>query len=110
MISRTPSDRTLRRWLATGRPKRVHRLMESRPDVVARLDALSELDAAHAAALHGVVATPDGFTERVVAQVRRRHDEYTAASLLADLLGLGFHVGSALIDPADDDLPGSGGG
>ncbi len=108
MISRTPSDRTLRRWLATGRPRRVQRLMESRPDIVARLDALSELDAGHAAALREVVATPDGFTDRVVAKVRRRQDEYTAASLLADLLGLGFHVGSALIDPVEDDRPGSG--
>ncbi len=80
--------------------------MESRPDVAARLDALSELDADHAAALHEVVATPDGFTERVVAEVRGRQDEYTAAGLLADLLGLGFHVGGALFDPVDDDRPG----
>lgn len=107
MMSRTPSDRTLRRWLATGRPRRVRRLIESRPEVAARLDALSELDGAHSDAIHGMVATPDGFSERVVASVQRRHEEHTAAAALADLLGLGFHVGSVLLEPLDDeDLPG----
>ncbi len=105
---RRPSDRTLRRWLATGRPRRIQRLIETQPDVAARLDALSELDRDHAGALHGVVATPAGFSERVVDGVRRRHDEYTAASVLADLLGLGFHVGGVLLEAADDDeRPGS---
>ncbi len=106
--SRRPSDRTLRRWLATGRPRRVQRLIETQPEVAARLDALSELDRAHAGALHGVVATPDGFSERVVDRVRTQRDEYTAASVLADLLGLGFHVGGVLLDPDEDERPGSG--
>ncbi len=101
--SRRPSDRTLRRWLASGRPRRIGRLIESQPEVAARLDALSMLDRAHAGALHGVVATPEGFDERVVDGVQRRHDEYTAASVLADLLGLGFHVGGVLLEATDDD-------
>ena len=45
------------------------------------------------------------FHDRVVQGVRTRIDDYGTASVVADLLGLGFHVGRAMLPPDDD--PGS---
>ena len=101
MFRRGVSDRTLRRWLSTGRPSRVETLLASDPTVARRLDRLTELDEAEAAALAEVVAPEDDFEDRVLAGVQRRRDGLETASLLTDLLGLGLFVGRAMLPDTD---------
>jgi hypothetical protein len=98
MRIRSISDRALRRWLATGKPKRVERALGRSSAVAARLDALSELNEQQLAALEGLVTPTQDFENRVLAGVQRRRDLYGAASLLADLLGLGVHTARALVE------------
>lgn len=101
MVRRRVSDRALRRWLATGRPRRVEARLASDPSVARRLDQLTELDEAEAAALAGVVAPEEDFETRVLAGVHRLRDGMDTAALLTDLLGLGLHVGRAMLPDAD---------
>ena len=103
------SDRILRRWLATGRPSRVGRHVESDPAIAARLDALTALTGAQAGALEDLVTPEPRFEHRTAIGVQQRVAAYEAASTMLDLLGLGFHVGRAVLGDRGDDhqpLPG----
>ncbi|MCA1705973.1 MAG: hypothetical protein LC808_23010 [Actinobacteria bacterium] len=94
------SDRKLRRWLSTGKPRRVDRLLETNSAISARLDQLSRLDPALIAALAQMSSPPTGFGTRTVAAVQDRIDAYATVALVADLLGLGWHTGRAVLgDP-----------
>ncbi len=98
------SDKTLRRWLRTGRPTRVERHLDD-PDVTARLELLTRLDAGEVAALRSLSEPGDGFEERVTAGASRRANNETAG-LLIDLLGLGWHTTAAIAEPpGSDDTP-----
>ena len=105
-MTRAPSDRTLRRWLDTGRPKRVERLLDD-PAVSARIEALTALADREVALLrHHVMPGPD-FEERVISGVQERRDAYGVGAAVSDLLGLGIHVALALrprpIEPPSDE-------
>lgn len=94
-MAHRPSDRTLRRWLATGRPKRVERHLND-PDAVARLEALTALKEGETALLSEHVRPGEEFEERVIAGLRQRLDNHGVGTTVSDLLGLGFHVAAAL--------------
>lgn len=95
------SDRTLNRWLRTGRPRRVERHLDD-PDTTARLDAMTRLTASETRALTDVVTPPPGLHERLVERVGRRVDGEIVSALI-DLYGLGWHTASAVFDPEDRD-------
>ena len=102
-MRRRPSDRQLRRWLRTGRPRRIAELIETDDVVLARLEALTRLDQADVAALDELAKPRDDFEVRTVTAVQARRNDDGTASMVADLLGLGFHVGRALMNrPAAD--------
>lgn len=100
MMFQKPSDRTLRRWLATGKPKRVLILLERDPRVAERLDELSKLDTDERSALDVLVTPAEDFEERVLVGVKQRQAAPDTAGLALDLLGLGLHVGRAFFEPA----------
>lgn len=110
MTNRRPTDRQLRRWLKSGRPRRIGDLV-GEPEIDQRLEALTELQDAHRLAISELTAPIEQFEERIIAGVQTRKDNQGTASLLADLLGLGFHVGRALSSPASprSDKSSSGG-
>ena len=93
------SDRTLRRWLRTGRPGRVVRRLDD-PDITARLDALTQLTRGEAEALATAVAPPPGMHDRLTERVAGRVDHETMTALV-DLCGLGWHTASAVFNPVD---------
>lgn len=106
------SDRKLRRWLSTGKPRRVDRLLASDSVMSGRLDELSRLDPAHTAVLTQGSAPRSGFSDRTVTKVQERIDVYATVALVADLLGLGWHTGRAVLrdemgtpDPEPWDAP-----
>ncbi len=96
-MRRRPSDRKLRRWLSTGTPRRVDRLLESDSAMSARLDDLSRLDPAQTAALAAASVPMAGFPDRTVTAVQERIDAYATVALVADLLGLGWNTGRAVL-------------
>ncbi len=105
-MRKQPSDRKLRRWLVTGRPRRVDRLLATDATTNARLDALSRLEPTHTAILADVSAPLAGFEERTVAAVRERIDTYATVALVADLLGLGWRAGQVILaDPTPSTEP-----
>lgn len=98
-----PSDRTLRRWLNTGRPRRIERLIE-RADISQRLEVLTQLNIEETEALRRSLNPIGGFENRISVGVRGRLDiEVTA--LILDLGSLGWHTATSLLGPDDD--PGS---
>ena len=101
-MARTPSTRTLQRWLATGRPRRIEQMLDSDPSVVARLEAMTALDGEHVDGLHALVDPPQDFGPRVTSGLRQRWESYDAAVALADLLGLGLQFGRVMFDEAPD--------
>ena len=98
-MAKVPSDRLLKRWLKTGRPHRIERLLDSEPDVARRLEALTAIDETHRDVLSGLVAPGIDFEARTVAGVKKRSDAQNTASLVVDLVGLGVHLGRALSRP-----------
>ncbi len=96
-----PSDRTLQRWLRTGRPRRVERWLE-RPDVAERLEELTALRNDERAVLTEALGPVEGFEERVVEGAQRRLAGETV-ELLLDLSGLGWRTATALLDPGQSD-------
>jgi hypothetical protein len=99
-MGKRPSDQRLRRWLSTGRPRRVGRLLETDSGIGARLDELSRLEPAQVAALAEVSAPARGFPDRTVLVVQERIDTYATVALVADLLGLGWQTGRVVLgDP-----------
>jgi len=95
------SDRTLNRWLRTGRPRRVERRL-SDPDMTARLDAMTRLTSSEARALTDAIAPPPDLHERLAERVTRRVDGEIVSALI-DLYGLGWHTASAVFEPEDRD-------
>ncbi len=112
-MRRRVSDRSLRRWLDTGRPARVADAIEADPSVAERLDAMTALRAADSEAIGHLVTPPPQFHDRAYEGVRDRIDRYETMSVVADLLGLGFHVGQVMLAPdegadrADDETDGT---
>jgi len=96
-MTRRPTDRTLRRWLRSGRPARVARLIDVHPGVVARLEAMSRLDDETAQTLGEAVAPSEDFAERTGGAVATRLDAYRALGLVGDLLGVGWRTGQLLL-------------
>ncbi len=96
-MRRKVTDRSLRRWLDTGRPTRVGEAIETDPSVAERLEAMTALERVHTEAIDRLVTPQPDFTDRVSQGVRTRIDNYGTVSLMADLLGLGFHVGQAML-------------
>lgn len=97
------SDRTLRKWLRTGRPRRVERHLDD-PEVIRRLDAMTELDESDRAALMALTNPADGFNERIVEQVRVRQGTEMSGVVL-DLLGLGWHTAAVMLEPKSNPNP-----
>lgn len=91
------SDRTLQRWLRTGRPARVERNLHS-ADVTGRLEAMTQLEAHHIEALHVATSPAPGYQDRVIAGIGRRTDHDTVETLV-DLLTLGWHTTATIVDP-----------
>ena len=91
------SNRTLRRWLRTGRPRRVTRQLHD-PAVSERLDTMTALDVGHVDALKQMVSPPPDLSERLIESVERRADA-AALGLFVDLFGLGWHTAAAVLDP-----------
>lgn len=102
-MGRKASDRVLRRWLETGKPGWVDDAAASDPAIAQRLEAMSALSTDGRGALERLVEPRPDFEARVTAGVRSRIDNYGTASLLAEMVGLGFHVGRALFPPGDED-------
>ncbi len=96
-MSRRVSDRALRRWLATGRPSRIARLVADDQSIAARLDELTSLTAGETTALEDLVTPSDDFERRTAIGVQQRVDAYGTTAAVVDLLGLGFHVGRAVM-------------
>lgn len=96
------SDRTLNRWLRTGRPRRVEVRLQD-PEISDRLDAMTRLTGHESDVLAAVVAPPSGLNERLVERVSRRVDDETIATMI-DLYGLAWYTASALFD-ADGHRP-----
>ncbi len=92
-----PSDRALHRWLETGRPRRIERLLDGDPDLAARVDSLTELSEAESDALEALVSPAQEFERRVETGVQRRIEALETLSTMVDLLGLGFHTGRAVL-------------
>ena len=93
------SDRTLRRWLRTGRPARVSHRLAHDPNLADRLERLTELDEQRRAALHALVQPTTAFSERTTAGVRQRIDTLETLGVIADMIGIGWRPGIALVDP-----------
>jgi hypothetical protein len=77
--------------------------IETDASVAERLEAMTALETVHTEAIEHLVTPQPEFTDRVVQGVRTRIDNYGTVSLMADLLGLGFHVGQAML--ASDENP-----
>lgn len=93
-----PRDRTLRRWLRTGRPRRVAGYLDD-PEVAARLEAMTALDAEAVEALSTVTAPPADLTSRMVDELGRRQGG-EAMGAVVDLLSLGWRTASVFVDPS----------
>lgn len=100
-MRKRPSDQRLRRWLSTGRPRRVGRLLETDLGISEHLDDLSRLEPAQVAALADVSAPARGFPDRTVLAVQERIDSYATMALVADLLGLGWQTGRVVLGDPD---------
>lgn len=96
-----PSERTLARWLRTGRPHSVERHLDD-PRVIEILDRLTVIDDEVADGLATLTAAPAAVTERAIDDVRRRADRADLAALV-DLVGLGWHTGRAVAGGARRD-------
>lgn len=96
---RTVTDRQLRRWLDTGRPRRIEQIFE-RPDIAERLDCMTRLDPGAVDLLARLTSPPPGLDERLESAIEGRMSGETWAALV-DLLGLGWHAASAVIDLED---------
>ena len=93
------SSRTLLRWLETGRPRRVSRRLGTDPALAERLEALTALRSGEAEALDQLLTPTDDFGDRVLAGVQERREVQGTGLVVFDLVGLGFHVGRALLEP-----------
>lgn len=103
--SRIPvSERTLRRWLASGKPSRVTRRLEWDGSLDARLDEISGFDEVSSDAFQRFMALPDDFEERTGAAVRGRIESASVGSLLADIATIAFRTGQVLAAPDAADL------
>ena len=103
MRRRRVSNKALRRWLATSRPRRVEALLDSDQSVADRLEALTALDDSVAAALEVAVAPPERFEERAVAGLQQRQQAYGTLSALGDIFALGYYVGRVFFEPNESD-------
>lgn len=99
------TDKKLRRWLETGRPRWVGEAVVDDPSIAERVDQMTALSPADLGALERLVEPPPQFGERVASGVRQRIDNYGTVALLADLVGLGYHVGRALLPPHTGQAP-----
>ncbi|GEM_PF-5950559 len=90
------SDRTLRRWLRTGRPRRVTQRLEADESVVSRLEALSRLAPGQTTTLSRLTTPAPEFETRVREQVLYLEAKSGVSSILVDLVALGIHVGRTL--------------
>ena len=102
-MTKRPSDRVLRRWLRTGRPRRVERRLDDDPAVQQRLETLTALDGRAVAAIDVVTTPLPGFRDRTATKVRERAADDDFFDVVLDLLGLGFHVGQAMARPDESD-------
>ncbi len=91
-------DRALRRWLRSGRPRRVERRLGD-PSVHNRLEEMTALGPSAREALDSLTAADADVIERVTEAVEERVDGGELAALI-DLVGLGWHTAAAVV--ADD--------
>ncbi|MGH9245721.1 MAG: hypothetical protein ACRD29_15670 [Acidimicrobiales bacterium] len=88
----------------------MERLIERDSATSTRLDELSRLDAAHTAALAELSIPLAGFPDRIATAAHERINTYATIALVADLLGLGWHTGRAVLgDPTVRPEPDDGG-
>lgn len=64
-------DRTLRRWLRSGRPQRVERQLDN-PEIVDRLEGMTALSDSDREALDELTSAQPGAIERVATAVDER--------------------------------------
>jgi len=104
---RPVSDRLLRRWLASGRPRWVGERIQSDPAVAARLETMTALDVEHVESLAALVQPAPAFPERVVVGMRARIDALETLGVIVDLMGVGWQTGRALMtdQSVDTDAP-----
>lgn len=98
------SDRTLLRWLQTGKPRRVTRRLDE-PRISERLEAMTRLSPAQVEALTEVLAPPEGLGPGLVDRLFG-HDDSEALGVIVDLCGLGWYTASAILE-SDDHTDGS---
>ena len=98
---RRVSDADLHRWLDTGAPRRVDRLLDD-PEVLARLDAITALDDDITDALEAHFEPGDGFSERTADAVMSRVDDLDRIGTMLGMLGLGFQTWRRLADPSGE--------
>ncbi len=92
---RRPSDAELVRWLETGQPSRVDKLLDD-PDITGRLERLTALADTHLATLERAVTPADGFAERTEIGVKSRVSDLERVGILIGLLGLGAQTARSL--------------
>lgn len=101
-MRRRISDRSLRRWLRTGRPRGVTRRLEVDETLRSRLEEMTRLDRSETSVLRRLTEPLPLFQERVEAGVRQMDDGKGTSALVADLLTLGVRVGTSLLGHGGD--------
>lgn len=99
-MSEHPTDEALAAWLATGRPARVERHLDACDGCLARVDALSEIDAGVRSELVTVTAPPADLGPRTAVGVRGRLAAQEALSVVVELFTLPWRTLDALVDDA----------
>jgi hypothetical protein len=103
-MRRRISERSLRRWLATGRPRWVGRRIDTDPLVMARVDSMTALEVDEVEALAALVTPHPDFAQRTAAGVRHRIDGLETLGVIADLVGLGWQTSRALIHDTEPEV------
>lgn len=102
------SDRTLRRWLDHGRPKRVSRRLQHDTALEDRLRSLSDLDEAQLAAITLATAHPEDLIETTTNAVNRELADRGVLATIGDLLGLGVRAAEVLLTTRERDVTDGG--
>ncbi len=97
MSLRPVSDRLLRRWLTSGRPRWVGKRIQTDPAVAARLETMTALDVEHVESLVALVQPAPAFPERVVVGMHARIDALETLGVIVDLMGVGWQTSRALM-------------
>ncbi len=95
------SDRTLRRWLETGTPRRVGRRLHHDPGLERRIRSLSDLDAAQVEAIRIATAPPADLVRTTTHGVKRQLKDRGVVSTIGDFLGLGVRTAEVYLTQSD---------